>query len=160
MHNLFQMSAYNYSLSKIKHKCRLNIDKLVEHVNPVLPPDFEFHVSKAEEEENEEIPNKISRLLGHLSHQSCKQKYQEDCPEDDIHLQRLEQDATILLARVSYFSTHFNRGNPLFSLIYDMEVVLLVEFEVPSMRVLIKSSLIELKRMTTLCHGQLYQQKR
>jgi hypothetical protein len=71
MNNLFQMSAYNHSLSKIKHKCRLNIDKPVEHINCVLSPDFEFPVYEVKEEENEETPNKISRMLGH---RNCKQK--------------------------------------------------------------------------------------
>jgi len=66
------MSAYNHSLSKIKHKCRLNIDKPVEHLNHVLSPNFEFNVSKAEEGEDEEIPDEISHLLGHLSRRSCK----------------------------------------------------------------------------------------
>ena len=66
------MSAYNHSLSKIKHICRLNIDNPVEHLNPILSPDFEFHVSKTEGEEDEEVPDEISRPLGHLSHRSCK----------------------------------------------------------------------------------------
>jgi len=43
-------------------------------------------------------------------------KNQEDCPEDCSHLQRLAQDATICTSWVSYFSTHFNRGNPPLSL--------------------------------------------
>jgi len=89
------MSAYNHSLSKINHICKLNIDKPVEHINPMLSLDFEFHVSEDEEEENEEIPDKISRLLGHLSRQSCKQNIKEDYLEDDFHLQRLARDATI-----------------------------------------------------------------
>jgi len=97
-----------YLLAKIK-SC---IDKPVEHFNHVFPPDFEFSVSEDEEEEDEVVPNKISYLLGHLNRRSYKSKYQEDCPEDDIHLQRLAQDATICLARISYFSAHFNRGNP------------------------------------------------
>jgi len=89
------MSACNHSLFKIKHKCRLIINKPVEHINHVLSLDFEFHVFEAEEKENEEIPDKISRLLGHLSRQSCKQNIKKVCPEDDIHLQRLARDATI-----------------------------------------------------------------
>jgi len=68
------MSAYNHSLSKIKHKCRLSINKPIEHINHVLSSNFEFLVSEAEEEANEEIPNKISRILRHLSRRSCKQK--------------------------------------------------------------------------------------
>jgi len=81
------MSTYNHSLFKIKHKCRLNTDKPVEHINPLLSPNFEFPVSEAEEGEDEEIPDEISRLLGHLSRRCCKQKiYQEDCSEDGIYL--------------------------------------------------------------------------
>ena len=52
---------------------------------------------KLEEEEDEEVPDEISGLLGHLSRQSRKQKYQEECPEKGIHLERLAQDATITL---------------------------------------------------------------
>jgi len=53
--------------SNINHICRLNIDKPVEHFNPVLPPNFEFHVFEVEEEEDEETPDEISRILEHLS---------------------------------------------------------------------------------------------
>ncbi|KEH33503.1 hypothetical protein MTR_3g040760 [Medicago truncatula] len=52
----------------------LNIDKPIEHINHILSPDFEFPLSEDEEEKNEEIPDKISQLLGHLRHQSCKQR--------------------------------------------------------------------------------------
>jgi len=52
---------------------------------------------KLEEEKDEEVPDEISRLLGHLSRQSRKQKYQGECLEKGIHLQRLAQDATIIL---------------------------------------------------------------
>jgi len=37
-------------------------------------------VSETEEEENEKFPNEISRLLGHLSRQSCKQNIKKDWP--------------------------------------------------------------------------------
>ncbi|GAU46907.1 hypothetical protein TSUD_299580 [Trifolium subterraneum] len=67
-------------------------------------------------------------------------------------------------------------GQPLspFSLVYGMEAVLPVEVEIPSMRVLMEAklseaewcqsrhdqlNLIEEKRMTALCHGQLYQKR-
>jgi hypothetical protein len=70
------------------------INKLVEHFNLVLSSNFEFLVSEAEEV-NKETPDEISRILGHLSRQSGKQKYQGDCPEDGFHLQRLAQGATI-----------------------------------------------------------------
>ncbi|KAI5431687.1 hypothetical protein KIW84_035740 [Lathyrus oleraceus] len=61
-----------------------------------------------------------------------------------------------------------------FSLVYGMEVVLPVELEIPSMRVLMEAkltdaewiqsrydqlNLIEEKRLTAMCHGQLYQQR-
>jgi len=51
------------------------IDKPVEHFDPILSLSCEFPVSKTEEEEN--VPNGISRLQGNLSRQSCKYKYQE-----------------------------------------------------------------------------------
>ena len=59
-----------------------------------------------------------------------------------------------------------------FSLVYGMEAVLPVEVEIPSMRVLMEAkltdaewvqsrydqlNLIEEKRLTAMCHGQLYQ---
>jgi hypothetical protein len=53
--------------------CRLNINKPVENINLMLSPNFKFLVSEAEEEENEETPDKIFRILGHLSRRCCKQ---------------------------------------------------------------------------------------
>jgi len=68
------------------------------------------------EEEDEEVPDEISRLLRHLGRQSQKQIYQDECPERGIHLQRLARDATIIL------QVHTSTGaTPL--LPYDMEVV-------------------------------------
>jgi len=61
----------------------------------MLSLDFEFPMSEDEEEENEGIPDKISRPLGHLIRQSCKQNIKEDCPKDCFHLQRLAIYATI-----------------------------------------------------------------
>ena len=49
------------------------IIKPVEHFNHVLSPNFEYPLSKDEEEENEETPTKISHILGNLSRRSCKQ---------------------------------------------------------------------------------------
>lgn len=61
-----------------------------------------------------------------------------------------------------------------FSLVYGMKAVLPIEVEIPSMKVIMEAkldeaqwvrnryeelNLIEEKRMTALCHGQLYQQK-
>jgi hypothetical protein len=45
--------------------CRLIIDKPIEYHNPAPSPNFEFHVFEAEEDEDEEIPDEISRLLEH-----------------------------------------------------------------------------------------------
>jgi len=82
--------TYTYfSKSKIK-SC---ISKPVEHFKHVLSPNFEFPVS---EEENEEVPDEISRLLGNLGRQNQKQIYQDECPKRGIHLQRLARDATII----------------------------------------------------------------
>ena len=68
----------------------------------------------------------------------------------------------------------FQQGQPLFSLVYGMEAVLPVEVEIPSIRVLMEAklseaewchnrydqlNLIEEKRITVLCHGQLYQKR-
>jgi len=61
-----------YLLVKINNKSY--IDKPVECINHELSSNFEFLVSKAEEDENEETPDKISRILGHLSHWNCKRK--------------------------------------------------------------------------------------
>jgi hypothetical protein len=44
--------------------CRLNLNKPVEHSDPTVPPNFEFPVYEAEDEEDdEEIPYEITRLL-------------------------------------------------------------------------------------------------
>jgi len=43
--------------------CRLNINEPVARLNPMISPNFEFPVYEAEEEESEEIPDEISRLL-------------------------------------------------------------------------------------------------
>ena len=45
--------------------CRLNHNKPVEHSDPMVPPNFEFPVYEAEDEDDndEEIPYEITRLL-------------------------------------------------------------------------------------------------
>jgi len=43
--------------------CRLNTHEPVGRPNPMVSPNFEFLVYEAEDEENEEIPDEISRLL-------------------------------------------------------------------------------------------------
>ncbi|KAI5409579.1 hypothetical protein KIW84_055126 [Lathyrus oleraceus] len=85
----------------------------------------------------------------------------------------LRADAPVCFAWVSYIRPHFNRGNP-FSLVYGMEEVLPVEVEIPSLRMLMEAKLIEAewcqtrfdqlnlieeKRLSAMCHGQLYQQR-
>ena len=69
-------------------------------------------------------------------------------------------------------SVRTSTGATPFSLVYGMEVVLPVEVEIPSMKVLMEAklseaewchtrydqlTLIEKKRLTSMCHGQLYQ---
>src|SRR3954471_6218960 len=71
-------------------------------------------------------------------------------------------------------SVRTSTGATPFSLVYGMEAVLPIEVEIPSMRVLMEAklteaewcqrrfdelNLIEEKRVTALCHGQLYQQR-
>ena len=71
-------------------------------------------------------------------------------------------------------SVHTSTGATPFSLVYGMEAILPIEVEIPSMRVLMEAklteaewcqsrhdelNLIQEKRITTLCHGQLYQQR-
>jgi hypothetical protein len=71
-------------------------------------------------------------------------------------------------------SVRTSTGATPFSLVYGMEAVLPIEVEIPSMRVLMEAklteaewcqsrhdelNLIQEKRMTALCHGQLYQQR-
>ena len=83
--------------------------------------------------------------------------------------------------RYSLFALHGYRtsvrtstGATPFSLVYDMEALLPIEVEIPSICVLMEAklseaewcqsrydqlNLIEEKRMTALCHGQLYQKR-
>jgi hypothetical protein len=71
-------------------------------------------------------------------------------------------------------SVRTSTGATPFSLVYGMEAVLPVEVEIPSIRILMETKLteaewcqsrfdqlnfIEEKRMTALCHGQLYQRR-
>jgi len=99
-----------------KSKIKSCINKPVEHFNHVLSPNFEFPVS-----------DEISCLLGHLGRQNRKQKYQEECPEKGIHLERLAQDATITL----------QQGQPpLLPSVCNMDIV-----KVSSIGVLLKSKL-------------------
>ena len=71
-------------------------------------------------------------------------------------------------------SVRTSTGATPFSLVYGMEEVLPMEVEIPPMRVIMEAklsedewcqsrydqlNLIEEKRMTALCHGQLYQRR-
>jgi hypothetical protein len=49
---------HNHNLNLSKSKIKSCINKPVEHITPILSPDFEFPLSEDEEEENEEIPDK------------------------------------------------------------------------------------------------------
>jgi len=113
-----------FSLSLIISKClhiinhflksninaNLNINKPVEHINHVLSSNFEFLVSKSEEE-NEQTPDEITHILGHLSRQSCKQKTRR-LSRRWHSLTKTGMRCYRYLTWVSCFSTHFNRGNP------------------------------------------------
>ncbi len=71
-------------------------------------------------------------------------------------------------------SVRTSTGATPYSLVYEMEAILLVEVEIPSLRILSQTELdeaewaqacyeqlnfIDEKRMTVLCHGQLYQRR-
>ena len=71
-------------------------------------------------------------------------------------------------------SVRTSTGATPFSLVYGMEAVLPIEVEIPSMRILMETkleeaewiqnrfdqlNLIDEKRLTSLCHGQLYQKR-
>ncbi|PKI48287.1 hypothetical protein CRG98_031317 [Punica granatum] len=71
-------------------------------------------------------------------------------------------------------SIRTSTGATPYSLVYDIEAVLPIEVEIPSMRVLAESkleevewakqrydqlNLIDERRLTALCHGQCYQQR-
>src|SRR3954471_2308609 len=56
---------HKFSEININHMCRFTIDKPIECNNPMPSPNLEFPVFEAEEEEEEEIPDEISRLLKH-----------------------------------------------------------------------------------------------
>ena len=77
--NICIIITYTYLSKSIIKSC---INKPVEHINHVSSSNFDFLVSEAEEED-EETPDKISHILGHLSRRSNKRN-QEDCPEDGI----------------------------------------------------------------------------
>ena len=45
--------------------CRLIHDLTIKNTDPMPPPNFEFPMFGAEEEDSEEVPDEISRLLEH-----------------------------------------------------------------------------------------------
>jgi len=68
-------------------------------------------------------------------------KNQEDCPEDNIHLRRQAWD-DIVTSHGYRATVHISTGAiPLLPSVYNMEVVLPIEVEVPSIGVLPKSKL-------------------
>ena len=56
------------------------------------------------------VPDESSCLLGHLSRQRYKQRHQEDCPKEGIHLQRLAWDADICFAQSIILQVHTSTG--------------------------------------------------
>ena len=64
---------HNHNLYLSKSIIKSCINKPVEHIDHVLSSNFEFPVPEADDEENDEIPDETSHILGHLSRQSCKQ---------------------------------------------------------------------------------------
>jgi hypothetical protein len=97
-------------------------------------------VSEAEEG-NEETPDEISHILGHLSCRSCKQNIKKIVQK----MAFIDKDWLEVLpfALLRYrTSVHISTGaTPPPSPICNMEVVLPVEVEVPSIGVLLKSKL-------------------
>ncbi|KEH38120.1 hypothetical protein MTR_2g461620 [Medicago truncatula] len=88
------------------------INKPVEHLNLVLSLDFEFLVSEAEEEDDEEVSTEVSRLLGHLGRQSCKCKYQERMSRRGLSRTKIGTRCYHLPCRDIVLHAHFNRGSP------------------------------------------------
>ena len=131
------------------------INKPVEHFIPVLSLDFEFLMSKDEEKENESFPMRYIAYQGIFGRRNCKY-ISKGCPENGI--QRLAWDATICVAWILYFSTHFNRGNPPPSLsIQHKGSTSHGRSESRQRKFQLKLSLIEFKSVTAVCRGQLYQ---
>jgi len=113
----------------------------VEHINHVLSPNFEFPMSEAEEGKDEEIPDEISRLLGHLSCRSCKQKISRRfVMKMTFTYKNWHKMLPFALHGYHTLVRTSTEATP-FSLVYDMEVVLPVKAKVPSMRVLTKAKL-------------------
>lgn len=72
--------------------------------------------------------------------EAANKKLEEDYPEDDCCIQRLaEMLPWALLAYRSSIHTS-TRATP-YSLVYGIEIVLLVEVEIPSLRILVELGL-------------------
>ena len=100
------------------------------------------------------LPTRSLTYWGILAVEAAN-KDQEDCQEDDIHLQRLAWDDTVT-SHGYRVSVHISTGAiPLLFSVHNMEVVLPIEVEVPSIQVCRSPSLIELKIHDDL--AQLYQ---
>ena len=95
-------------LPKLTKSC---ISKPVDHFNPMLSPNFEFPVTETEEEKDEYgSPMRVLVYWGISAVKSYKQRHQEDCPNEGIHLQRLAWDANICFAQSIIHQVHASTG--------------------------------------------------
>jgi hypothetical protein len=114
-------------------------------------------LSEDEEKENEEIPDEISQILGHLAVEATKQNIKKIVRRWQS-LTKAGMRCYRCLTGVSCFITHFNIGNsPSFPQVYNMETMPPAEIEVPSIGVMMESNLVELKMHDDLV--QLYQKR-
>jgi len=91
---------------------------------------------------NEEILDEISRILGHLSRQSCKQTKIKKIVQKMAFTYKDWHEMISLPHMGIVFQYTFQQGQPpLLPSIYNMEAVLPIEVEVPSIGVLLKSKL-------------------
>ncbi|KEH16695.1 hypothetical protein MTR_0114s0100 [Medicago truncatula] len=110
------------------------------HANTITPPPVPNELP-LKKRKMKRLPMRSLTCWGIIAVKATNKNH-EHGPEDGNRLQRLARGATILFARISCFSTHFNRGNPpSFPQVYNTKVVLLVEVEVPTIGVLPKSKL-------------------
>jgi len=100
-----------YLLVKIKQSNHALINPLNTLTLYSLPT-LSFLVSKNEEKENEEIPDNIFCILGHLSRQSCKQKSRR-LSKGWQSLTKTGMRCYRCLTWVSCFHYTFQEGHPL-----------------------------------------------
>jgi hypothetical protein len=107
----------------------------------MLSPDFELPMSEDEEVENEETQDKISRILGHLSRRNCKQNIKKIVQK--MAFTHKDWHEMLPLPRMGIVLQYtLQQGQPpLHPTVYNMETVLPVEVEIPSIGVLLKSNL-------------------